>query len=155
MATSLIMLAPPGFSKVEIAGRTFPVSGNPATITVPLPFPDDALASLKVLGFKELQTVEGAVVATPSLTDISITSLSAGQAVGTVAVAPLNPARKFFAITPSKEGRLYIGDASGARTNFFWPLFAGITKTIDEDTPTNALFVTGQPAGQPLPMAEG
>lgn len=155
MPVSLILLAPQGLGSIEITGRVFTVTGNPATITVPLPFPADALAALKGMGFKELQTVEGAVVATPSLTDISIASLSAGQADGSVAVAPLNPARKFFAITPSKEGRLYIGDANGGRASFFWPLFAGITKTIDEDAPTNALFVTGQSAGQPLPMAEG
>jgi hypothetical protein len=86
--------------------------------------------------------------------DVSVASLSAGQAAGTASVIAANANRRVFAITPTNDGRLYIATAAG--NGFYWPLYAGVTRVLSGvDCPTNALFVTGQTAGTALPMAEG
>lgn len=86
-------------------------------------------------------------------TDVSVASLSAGQAAGTTAVITANAARRAIAITPAADGRLYIASSAGA--GFYWPLYAGVTRMLSgADCPTNALFVTGQTAAAALPMAE-
>jgi hypothetical protein len=85
--------------------------------------------------------------------DRSVTALNASQAAGTTPVILANPARKAFAITPTNDGRLYIG--TGA-SGFFYPLYAGVTRSFSgSDCPQNALYVTGQTIGTQLPMAEG
>jgi hypothetical protein len=86
--------------------------------------------------------------------DVSVASLSSGQAAGTSSVIASNVNRKIIAITPANDGRLYIASAAG--NGFFWPLYAGVTRTLSgADCPTNALFVTGQTVDTALPMAEG
>ena len=89
-----------------------------------------------------------------ALTDRTVPALSAGQAAGTASVIDSNPARRAIMITPVNDGRLYIASAVGA--GFYWPLYAGVTKSLTgADCPTNTLFVTGQPAGATLAIAEG
>lgn len=86
--------------------------------------------------------------------DITVAALSSAQAAGAAQIAGINPARRLIAITPAYDGRLYIGTAASG--GFFWPLYAGVTRVLSGvDCPTNALFVSGQPVGAALPMAEG
>jgi hypothetical protein len=86
--------------------------------------------------------------------DRSVPVISASQAAGTASVLPANASRKVLALTPVADGRLYIASAAGG--GFYWPLYAGVTKSLTgAECPTNALFVTGQPAGATLAIAEG
>lgn len=86
--------------------------------------------------------------------DVSIASLSVGQAAGTSPILNANPNRRQFTITPGQDGGLYVAAASAGK--FFWPLNAGLTLSLSgSDCPTNALYVSGQAANSALLMVEG
>lgn len=96
------------------------------------------------------------VTVTPgvSYTDITVGSLSAGQAAGTSSVVAADATRKLFAITPASDGRIYVASSAGA--GFYIPIYAGVTRILSgPDCPTNAIFVTGQTVSTPLLMAKG
>lgn len=72
--------------------------------------------------------------------DVSIASLSAGQAAGTATVLAANANRKSLMINPPADCFLAIG--SGATGGY--PLFADVPNQITgQDCPTNALYIGG------------
>lgn len=86
--------------------------------------------------------------------DVSVVSLSAGQAAGTAQALSANPARKGLTITPNADGRLYFTGTATADGPYL-QLYAGVTMTrVGGDCPTGAIYVTGQTAGTKLRMGE-
>lgn len=157
---SKLIAAPATDAKVE-AVRAL-LAGTLAISATALPLPAGAATGTKQdAGNTSLATIATALGATlnvrqsaTAMVDVSVASLSAGQAAGTASVIAANSARHLIAITPTNDGRLYISSAAG--NGFYWPLYAGVTRVLSgADCPTNALFVTGQTAGTALPMAEG
>lgn len=87
-------------------------------------------------------------------TDVSVASLSAGQAAGTALVQPANPTRKGLAIVPNADGRLYY-TGSATADGVYHSLYAGVHKVLTgPDCPTGAIYVTGQVASTKLRMGE-
>lgn len=92
------------------------------------------------------------VMAPATYVDVSVTSLSSGQAAGTATVIGANTLRKSLMINPPADCILTL--ASAASTG--WPLFGGVPNTISGvECPANALFVVGLSAGAALTVWEG
>lgn len=85
-------------------------------------------------------------------TDVSVGSLSAGQAAGTATVIAANASRKALMINPPADCILTIASAATKG----WPLFANVPNTITgQECPTNGLYVYGLSAAASLTMWEG
>ena len=89
-----------------------------------------------------------------AFTDISVGSLSAGQAAGTASVAPADATRSAIFINPNADGRVYFtGDA--AADGPYYSLYAGVPfLRTGAECPQGALFVTGQTAATKLQIGK-
>lgn len=86
--------------------------------------------------------------------DVSVASLSAGQAAGTSPVIAANPNRTGITITPNADGRVYFSGDATADGPYF-QLYAGVTMTrVGGECPTGALYVTGQTVSTKLRIGE-
>jgi hypothetical protein len=83
----------------------------------------------------------------PLYTDVSVASLSAGQAAGTTAVIAANPNRELVKIVPPADCvvRITSGGVGGI------PIFADVANDIPL---ANALFITGLAAGDAVTILE-
>lgn len=85
-------------------------------------------------------------------TDVSVASLSAGQAAGTSTIIAANANRKSLMVNPPAD--CFLAISSGATAG--WPLFAGVPNIITgQECPTNALYVDGLTAATALTVWEG
>lgn len=86
--------------------------------------------------------------------DVSVPSLSGGQAAGTSAVLAANASRRALAIMPNADGRMYFTSSASA-DGPYWPLYAGVMRTLSgAQCPAGDIFVTGQAAGTKLRIGE-
>lgn len=84
--------------------------------------------------------------------DVTIASLSSGQAAGVAAVLSGNADRKGLMINPPVDCLLKIATADDAGG---WPLYGGVPNSIvGQSCPTNALYLTGLSAGQAVAIWE-
>lgn len=83
--------------------------------------------------------------------DVSVATLSAGQAAGTAPVLDADETRTAIFINPNVDGRLYFtGPATGSSGTYDGPyfnLYAGVPFVrTGAECPTGDLYVTGQAA---------
>lgn len=93
------------------------------------------------------------LVASNGLTyaDVSVASLTSGQAAGTNAVIGVNASRKALAINPPADCILRLSGSAAAGM----PLYGGIPNVfVGPECPTNALFISGLSAGQSVTIWE-
>lgn len=85
--------------------------------------------------------------------DVSVASLSAGQAAGTTTVLAANASRKALMVNPPADCTLLIASAAGSTQGY--PLFGNVPNTITgQECPTNALYVYGLSAANALTIWE-
>lgn len=86
--------------------------------------------------------------------DMSVASLSAGQAAGTASVLSANSSRRALMIIPNADGSLYF-TGSATVDGPYYPVYAGVGfSLIGGECPTGAIFITGQTAGSKLRIGE-
>jgi hypothetical protein len=86
--------------------------------------------------------------------DVSVSSLSSGQAAGTTLVLAANASRRALTIMPNADGRMYY-TGNAATDGPYWPLYANVARALSgAQCPAGDIFVTGQAAGSKLRIGE-